>query len=448
MSLVNIESEYKLIRSWNLTYSQKAHVIYPSTIKELIDIIKFSKKKRKTFAIRTGECSYDSKSISSSKNSMIISLKKFNRIIKINKKNKIISVESGAKISDIIYFLKKKNLTLYSVPGGEHVSVGGAISANVIGKDSTKLVASFGDSIKYLKIITYTGKVKELTNNSREFYKYIGSFGMFGIILEAKIKTKKIISNNLLLESKVLNNIKEVDSELKKNDEYKYIQIDPFFRKNFFAAVFKGNYVQNLENNYKNTNLKANFLETIFFKITSFFINSITWKIFYRIFFQLNNDKKKYVDIHNFHYVSKYKHMVPLICKEGLIDYEVLIRKKFCKEFTEIQKFIINNSIIPIYIIVKKLFKSKKKFFYNFNNDGYSVAISFHLKDLNKLKKDKLDKLFKKKKLLLNLSKTDSRLIKKTKKVCSNNNKIFMSLYKEKLIKRKYEVSRKRIGNF
>ena len=63
----------------------------------------------------------------------------------------------------------------------------------MIGKDSTKLVASFGDSIKYLKIITYTGKIKELTNNSREFYKYIGSFGMFGIILEAKIKTKKII---------------------------------------------------------------------------------------------------------------------------------------------------------------------------------------------------------------------------------------------------------------
>ena len=103
---------------------------------------------------------------------------------------------------------------------------------------------------------------------------------------------------------------------------------------------------------------------------------------------------------------------------------------------------IIHNNIIPIYIIVKKLFKSKKKFFYNFNNDGYSVAISFHLKDLNKLKKDKLDKLFKKKKLLLNLSKTDSRLIKKTKKVYSNNNKVFMSLYKEKLIKRKYEVSR------
>ena len=109
MSLINIESEHKLIRSWNLTYSQKAQIIYPSNIKELKEIIKFSKENKKTFAIRTGECSYDSKSISSIENGMIISLKKFNKIIKINKKNKAVSVEAGAKFSDIIY-----NLTNYS----------------------------------------------------------------------------------------------------------------------------------------------------------------------------------------------------------------------------------------------------------------------------------------------------------------------------------------------
>ena len=58
------------------------------------------------------------------------------------------------------------------------------------------------------------------------------------------------------------------------------------------------------------------------------FLLAITWKIFYRVFFKLNNNKKKYVDVHNFHYVSKYKHMVPLISKKVLIDYEVLIKKK------------------------------------------------------------------------------------------------------------------------
>ena len=101
----------------------------------------------------------------------------------------------------------------------------------------------------------------------------------------------------------------------------------------------------------------------------------------------INSVFHAYLDIHNFHYTSKYKHMVPLICKEGLLDYEVLIRNKFCKKFTEIQKFIAENKVIPIYIIVKKMFKSKKKFFYNFNKNGYSVAIAFHLKELDELKK-------------------------------------------------------------
>ena len=73
MSLANIESEYKLIQSWNLTYSQKIQILYPSSIKELKNIINFCKKKGKTFAIRTGECSYDSKSIALEKNGMIIS---------------------------------------------------------------------------------------------------------------------------------------------------------------------------------------------------------------------------------------------------------------------------------------------------------------------------------------------------------------------------------------
>ena len=134
--------------------------------------------------------------------------------------------------------------------------------------------------------------------------------------------------------------------------------------------------------------------------------------------------------------------MVPLICKKGLIDYEVMLKKEFCKDFYKIEKFITSNKLMPIYIIIKKLFKSKKKFFYSFNNTGYSVAMAFDLKSLNQIKKNKLENFFKKRKLLLNLSKTDTRLIKKKNKVFSKNKKIFMSLYKKKLTGNKYEISR------
>ena len=88
VELENFDIEVKKINSWNLTYSQEATIVYPANLKELKEIIKILKKIKKTFTVRTGECSYDSKSISPNKNGIIISLKKLNKIIKINKKKK------------------------------------------------------------------------------------------------------------------------------------------------------------------------------------------------------------------------------------------------------------------------------------------------------------------------------------------------------------------------
>ena len=434
--LKNFETQIEKISSWNLSYSRKALIIYPNSIKELQFIIKLLKKEKKNFSIRTGKCGYDSKSMPTNENGIVISLIKFNQIIQINKKKETILLQSGAKVSEVVYSLKKFNSTLYSVPGGEHISIGGAIAANTIGKDSNKSFSSFGDSIKYLKIISYNGKIKKLKHNSKEFNNYIGSFGMFGMILEAEIRTKKIISNNLLVETKILKNIKDIEKELKKKTEYKYIQVDPFFRKEHLAIAFNANYIKNFDDNYKNKNFEANIIEKLFFKFSSIFINSFTWKIFYKIFFKLNNNKKLCIDIHNFHYSSKYKHMIPLICRGTLIDYEILIKKNFKGIFDDIKNLINKYKLKPIYIIVKKIFRSKKKFFYSFNDNGYALAISFSSKDIGKLKRIKLEELLKKRKLLLNLSKTDSQFVKKVKKINSKENKVFMSLYKKMLVNR------------
>jgi len=287
--------------------------------------------------------------------------------------------------------------------------------------------------VHYLKVITHSGKVKELKKNSKELRNYIGSFGFFGIILEAKIKVKKIISSNLLLETKILKNIKQVQSELMKNDEYKYVQVDPFFRSNNFAVIFKTNYVKNIKNNFKFINLEPNSIEKFFFKFSSLFINKITWGIFYKVFFILNKNKRKIIDLHNFHYTSKYKHMVPLICRGGLVDYEILIKKKFSSFFYLIQKFLRDNNLAPIYIVVKKLFKSKNKFFYSFNNNAYSVAISFNLKNLDNEKKIAFENLLSKNNLMINLAKTDSHFISKNK-LNLKHKEIFMSLYKKMLL--------------
>ena len=159
--------------------------------------------------------------------------------------------------------------------------------------------------------------------------------------------------------------------------------------------------------------------------------------MFYSIFFLFNKNKKIEMDLHNYHYSSKYKHLIPLTCRNGLVDYEILIKKNFNKKIRKIISLIKKQNLIPIYIVVKKVFKSKKKFFYSFNDNGYAVAISLNKTKLSDKKADSIKNLLLKEKLELNLSKTDEKLIKN--KGLKNN--LFMSLYK-KMIVNNYEISR------
>ena len=428
----NIEQKTSVINSWNNTIIKKAITLFPQNLKEIRIIFNKLKYEKKYFLIKTGACSYDSKSINNDQKSIVISLKKFNKINEVNKKNNYVKVEAGVMICDLIKYLKTKKLTLYSVPGGEKISIGGAISANVIGKDSSKNVACFGDTIKYLEILDESGKIKIITNNSGKLNKYIGAFGLSGLIIRAGIKVKNIPSSNIKVNTKLLNDLKDIQIELEREADYKYIQIDPFFRSSNFAIAFTANSIKNLKDNFKNINFKANYLEKLFFKFSSFFINKITWRIFYKIFFIKNNNKEYVQDIHNYHYSSKYKHMVPQICRGGLVDYELMIKNNFIKNMELIIFFLKKNNLYPIYIVVKKIYKSKNKFFYQFNQNGHAVAISFIKNKFSKNKKNLFLKLIKNKKLELNLSKSDEVLLKKI----NNKNKLFLSMYKKMIVQK------------
>ncbi|MDA9625034.1 hypothetical protein N9S55_01480, partial [Candidatus Pelagibacter bacterium] len=79
----NIERKTSIISSWNNTYSKQAITLFPRNIKEIRIIFNKLKNEKKHFLIKTGNCSYDSKSINSDQNSILVSLKKFNKINKV-----------------------------------------------------------------------------------------------------------------------------------------------------------------------------------------------------------------------------------------------------------------------------------------------------------------------------------------------------------------------------
>ena len=93
----NIERKTSIINSWNNTYSKKAITLFPRNLKEIRIIFDKLKHEKKHFLIKTGDCSYNSKSINSDQKSILISLKKFNRINKVN--NSLECVDATARMA-------------------------------------------------------------------------------------------------------------------------------------------------------------------------------------------------------------------------------------------------------------------------------------------------------------------------------------------------------------
>ena len=85
-----------------------ARVIFkPKNLNELLKFRKFLKSSNSKYSVKTGNCSYDSKSMPADKKSFVISLSNFNKIIKINKLKHTVLVQSGIKISDLVKTLKE-----------------------------------------------------------------------------------------------------------------------------------------------------------------------------------------------------------------------------------------------------------------------------------------------------------------------------------------------------
>jgi len=409
------------ISPWNRNLKIKVKVFYPKNIKNLTEIIKLCKKQGRKYLIRTGNCSYDGKSLPNMDDDYVISLKNFNKIIKINKKSSTIILQTGVIISDFLKKMKNKNISLYSIPGGSGISIGGAISANAIGKDSNKTIGSFGDTVCKLTILNEKGKLKRISKK-KEVNNYVGAFGMNGIIIDAEIKFKKILSQNVLLKTKKLYNFDQIWNAFNDNIEYQFVQVDPLLRKKNFAILFNAFSIKEKKNLFKETN--ASIFLTLTVKLASFFMSDYLWGLFYKVFDKLNSKVSKKIDLHNLYYQNSFKNVLPIFFKEGICEYEILISKNFRKIMSKILSLIKGKYTLS-YIVIKKIYNSKNNFNYKFNKKT-GLSVSFGFTNIDPKGKDRVENFFKKNNLEVNATKNDRILIKNNKK-----NNLFMSKYKK-----------------
>ena len=195
----------KKINSWALLQKLNCNIIYPKNTKELKEILNYAKKNNLSVIAMGHGCSYGDLFMHSK--GIIINFKNLNKIINFNSRNNTLLVEPGISVSQVNQFLFNKNLTINSIPSNFEVTVGGAISNNVYGKDSHN-AGYFSNNVSKITYINDNLDTKTLSkkDNRVEFEKFIGSIGLLGIIIEIEIIGSELKSQYLNSKNHYLNN--------------------------------------------------------------------------------------------------------------------------------------------------------------------------------------------------------------------------------------------------
>jgi decaprenylphospho-beta-D-ribofuranose 2-oxidase len=105
----------------------------------------------------------------------------------------LLTVEAGALLGDIIAALLPRGWFPAVVPGTRLVTVGGAIAADVHGKNHHR-DGGFGDHVESLQLATGDGRVLTCSRNENAdlFQATVGGMGLTGTILQAQLRLRQV----------------------------------------------------------------------------------------------------------------------------------------------------------------------------------------------------------------------------------------------------------------
>lgn len=228
--------------------------------------------------------------------------------VKFNKKGMIYNyidhellVNSSASIGEVLDNYSLKNIILPVIPGSRIISVGGAIAADIHGKNHY-LNGSLVNHVRCLDILTASGDLITATpkENSDLFYATCGGMGLTGIIVSAGIRMTNTETSVLKQQISLCENIDKLIEESQKyrSSEYFSAWVDlSSTRTHGRGVVISGNFasarelldhdVAYLETAYSNS------LLTVPFYLSSKLFNHLSVKALDRLYYHMQKHKRK-----------------------------------------------------------------------------------------------------------------------------------------------------------
>ncbi|MCP4745381.1 MAG: FAD-binding oxidoreductase [Desulfobacteraceae bacterium] len=309
-----------------------------------------------------------------------------NRFLVFDEASGKLICEAGVSLADIISVFLPRGWFLPTTPGTKFVSVGGAIAADVHGKNH-HVDGSWGKFVQSFELLLPNGEVKHCSRiqNQDLFRSTIGGMGLTGIILTAEIQLIPVKTAWVKVDYKRTKDLNDTFAIFAKDAaKYRYsvAWIDCVSKgKSMGRSVCMfGNDADKKEvpNLYRQTPLsvtpKRN--KTVLFDFPNWVLNPLSTKVFNFLYYAGNKNCTKLVDYDSFFYpLDSILNWNRIYGTRGFVQYQAFLPPKNAeKGYRKILEQITKAGFAS-FLAVFKSCGSGREGLLSFLDEGYTLAL-------------------------------------------------------------------------
>jgi decaprenylphospho-beta-D-ribofuranose 2-oxidase len=148
---------------------------------------------------------------------VVVDMTARNQVLSVDLATALVTVEAGASLDELMRILLPLGLFVPVTPGTRQVTVGGAIAADIHGKNH-HVDGSFGRHVVALDLLCADGTIRELTPASELFWATVGGMGLTGLVVRATLKMKRVESAHCLVDTERCADLDDLMARMAEGD--------------------------------------------------------------------------------------------------------------------------------------------------------------------------------------------------------------------------------------
>ena len=319
----------------------------------------------------------------------ILLTRRFNKFLSFDERTGELRCQAGVLLSEILEVFVPRGWFLPVTPGTQLITVGGAIAADVHGKNHHQ-DGSFGQHVLSMDIMRSDGSIITCSpaGNTEFFNLTIGGLGLTGVILNATFRLRRIETAYIRQETIRAAHLDEIMDLFEASGDWTYsvAWIDCLAKGEALgrSVMMRGEHasVEELPGHRHSHNpldLRKKHTLEIPCNLPNFALNRLSMNAFNQAYFHLapEEPKQKIVPLDSFFYPLDSIHQWNRIYgKRGFTQYQFVIPKEAGRAGLHEILGKISDSGLGSFLAVLKLLGAQESFL-SFPMEGYTLALDF-----------------------------------------------------------------------